>query len=105
MDYGLDVEVEGILAMCHDPSSGSSFRTYPIGLQIPTYTGRAHTPCIRATHATIWLNAPAVGNEYCEHMCNYHGVYRKQGTDNFQFPSTVIVRPIYKVHFEIERRN
>jgi len=105
MKYDIDLEVEGLFAMYHDPSTGSSFGTYPF----PTAGALTQmTSCIARIHGA-WARPAYLGIcrpiEYENHMCNYHGVYRKAGTDNFQFPSTVIVRPVYKVHYRIEHRN
>lgn len=105
MNYSVDLEVEGLFAMYHDPSTGSSFGTYPF----PTAGALTQmVSCIARIHGA-WARPAYVGIcrpiQFGNHMCNYHGVYRKTGTDNFQFPSTVIVRPVYKVHYKIERRH
>jgi CRISPR-associated protein Cas5d len=105
MSYLIDVEVEGLFAMYHDPSTGSSFGTYPFPTagsltQMASCIARMHGAWLRPVRLSICRPI-----EYANQMCNYHGIYRKPGTDNFQFPSTVIVRPIYKVRYKIEKRN
>ncbi len=105
MNYDIDLEVKGLFAMYHDPSTGSSFGTYPFPTagaltQMASSIARIHGAWPCPIHVGVCRPI-----EFGSHMCNYHGIYRKAGTDNFQFPTTVIVRPVYKVRYRIARRN